>query len=71
MMCWYEESGPCGRIDLFTGDPCSHQWGVDRCSQWMPPALVASVEQLRAAKRSGRIHVHTGITYRPARAKSG
>ncbi len=28
---------------------------------------VAAVEQLRAAKRSGRIHIHTGITYRIAR----
>ena len=27
---------------------------------------VASLERLRAAKRSGRIHVCTGITYRPA-----
>jgi DNA-directed RNA polymerase II subunit RPB2 len=28
---------------------------------------VAGVERLRAAKRSGRIHIHTGITYRIAR----
>jgi DNA-directed RNA polymerase II subunit RPB2 len=31
------------------------------------PGSVAAVEQLRAAKRSGRIHIHTGITYRVAR----
>jgi DNA-directed RNA polymerase beta subunit len=28
---------------------------------------VVAVERLRAAKRSGRIHIHTGITYRVAR----
>ena len=27
---------------------------------------VAAIEQLRAAKRSGRIHIQTGITFRPA-----
>ena len=30
------------------------------------PGAVAAVEKLRAAKRSGRIHNQTGITYRPA-----
>lgn len=28
---------------------------------------VAAVERLRAAKRSGRIHIHTSIVYKPAR----
>ena len=30
------------------------------------PGAVAAIERLRAAKRAGRIHIHTGITYRPA-----
>ncbi len=30
-------------------------------------AALATVNQLRAAKRVGRIHIHTGITYKPAR----
>lgn len=31
------------------------------------PAAVAAVERLRAAKRCGRIHIHTSISYRAAR----
>jgi len=31
------------------------------------PGAVAAVATLRAAKRKGRIHIHTGITYKPAK----